>query len=188
MTDSTDRRRLILAAAERLLEHYGLNKTTVADIAREAAIGVGTVYLEFGSKDDIIGHVASGKHTAILQHLESVAASEGPAHVRLRQLLAARVRLFVELSSCGTHAPELVHCTCDPVQHSWRAYQRAERELVAGLLASDEFAVDDPHSMAVTVLDAYAAYTPPWTRRPDFAELEARVGRMHDLVLRGLRK
>ena len=186
MTENHERRRMILAAAERLLEHYGLSKTTVADIAREAAIGVGTVYLEFGSKDDIIGHVASGKHSAILEHLRTIAQSDPPPEQRLREVLAARVRLFVELSSCGTHAPELVHCKCDPVQDSWREYQRAEHEIVASLLAEGDFAVEDPAATAQTVLDAYAAFTPPWRGRPDFSLFESRVKRMHDLVLRGI--
>ena len=38
-----DRRLLILEAAGRLFRHYGPFKTTVADIAREARVGVGTV-------------------------------------------------------------------------------------------------------------------------------------------------
>ena len=44
----------ILDAAERLLRHYGRNKTTVSDIAREAGIAVGSVYLEFETKDAIV--------------------------------------------------------------------------------------------------------------------------------------
>ena len=41
MTDPNERRRIILAAAERLLKHYGMSKTTIADIAREAAFLAG---------------------------------------------------------------------------------------------------------------------------------------------------
>jgi AcrR family transcriptional regulator len=36
-----------------LFKHYGFEKTTVADIAHAARIGVGSVYLEFDSKETV---------------------------------------------------------------------------------------------------------------------------------------
>ena len=68
-----DRRVLILQAAERLLGHYGLQKTTVADIAREAKIGVGTVYLEFNSKDAIISELSDAKYRHVLRAMRRAA-------------------------------------------------------------------------------------------------------------------
>lgn len=44
----------ILDATRKLLIHYGYDKTTVSDIAREAGISKGAVYLEFPSKDALI--------------------------------------------------------------------------------------------------------------------------------------
>jgi len=52
-----DRRRVILDTAARLLRHYGPAKTTMADIARAADIAVGSVYLEFASKEVGVVHV-----------------------------------------------------------------------------------------------------------------------------------
>ena len=43
----------ILDAADRLLARYGYRKMTVGDLAREAGIGKGTVYLSFASKSEI---------------------------------------------------------------------------------------------------------------------------------------
>src|SRR5262249_16762278 len=43
----------ILDAAERLLARYGFKKTTIDDLAREAGIGKGTVYLHFPSKEEV---------------------------------------------------------------------------------------------------------------------------------------
>jgi hypothetical protein len=62
-TAEAERRQTILAAAERLLRHYGPGKTTIAEIAREADVGVGTVYLEFSSKDAILEALSAGTTT-----------------------------------------------------------------------------------------------------------------------------
>jgi len=46
-----EREQRILDAAEKLFSHYGYDKTTVSDIAREAGISKGAIYLHYKSKD-----------------------------------------------------------------------------------------------------------------------------------------
>jgi AcrR family transcriptional regulator len=47
------REQRILNAAASLISHYGYDKTTVSDIANEAAISKGAIYLHFQSKDEL---------------------------------------------------------------------------------------------------------------------------------------
>lgn len=51
--DADQREERILDAAARLIAHYGYDKTTVSDIAKEAGVSKGAVYLHFKSKDDL---------------------------------------------------------------------------------------------------------------------------------------
>ncbi len=44
----------ILDAAQGLILHYGYDKTTVSDIAREAGISKGAIYLHFNSKEELL--------------------------------------------------------------------------------------------------------------------------------------
>jgi AcrR family transcriptional regulator len=53
ITDPVSRSTRILAAASRLIAHYGFNKTTVDDIAQAAGVSKGAVYLEWSSKDEL---------------------------------------------------------------------------------------------------------------------------------------
>lgn len=50
----SEREKLIFDATERLLGKFGYDKTTVADIAKEAGISKGAIYLHFKSKDELI--------------------------------------------------------------------------------------------------------------------------------------
>ncbi len=50
---NADRERQIFAAASELVVHYGYDKTTIDDIAREAGVSKGAIYLHFKSKDDL---------------------------------------------------------------------------------------------------------------------------------------
>lgn len=52
--NTSAREKLIFEATERLLGRFGYDKTTVADIAKEAGISKGAIYLHFKSKDELI--------------------------------------------------------------------------------------------------------------------------------------
>lgn len=49
-----ERQTRILNAAVELFIHYGYDKTTVSDIARQAGISKGAIYLHFNSKDQLM--------------------------------------------------------------------------------------------------------------------------------------
>ena len=53
-SNNVEREQGILDAAANLFIHYGYDKTTVSDIAREAGISKGAIYLHFKSKDELL--------------------------------------------------------------------------------------------------------------------------------------
>jgi TetR/AcrR family acrAB operon transcriptional repressor len=52
-SDNPEREQRILDAAADLIIHYGYDKTTVDDIARQAGVSKGAIYLHFAGKDDL---------------------------------------------------------------------------------------------------------------------------------------
>lgn len=191
MTCEHGRRRQILDAAERLLRQYGPAKTTIADIAREAAVGVGTVYLEFASKDAIVEALSTSRHGRVLDAMRE--ASVAPAATwaeRFTRVLDARVRAFTAMADEGAHAPDLVHCNASAVQSAHERYRNDERAFVAGLLAQAHaegaFSVSDPSATAEVLLLAYASFSPPWLFRRPREEVARQLEALHGLVLRGL--
>jgi len=53
-SDNEAREQRILDAAVDLFVHYGYDKTTVSDIAREAGVSKGAIYLHYDSKDALL--------------------------------------------------------------------------------------------------------------------------------------
>lgn len=185
------RRSSILTAAARLFGHYGPRKTSVADIAREAAVGVGTVYLEFRSKDAILAALSEAHHRRVLGAVERAWGPGRPVAERLAAALDARFEAFLDFSREGAHAAELFRCHhCEAIERAHRAYREEERRLFARFLqqgdATGELAVDDAEATAVVLLSAYAAFAPPLLDATPTAQLRQRLPRMHRLVLRGL--
>ena len=52
-TTNPDRERRIMEAAAKLIAYYGYDKTTVSDIAEEAGISKGAVYLHYKGKEEL---------------------------------------------------------------------------------------------------------------------------------------
>lgn len=189
MTD-TPRRQAILAAASRLFRHYGPFKTTVADIAREARVGVGTVYLEFRNKDAILAALSRSRHEHVLSAIERAWADGRPAPTRLELALAARFEAFLGCRNDGAHGADLFRCACPAVEETHRVFVEAELALFARFLGEaksrGELAVRDPESDARGLLLAYRAFEPPLLFEMQIETLHHDIARVHRIVLEGL--
>ncbi|MET0591106.1 MAG: helix-turn-helix domain-containing protein, partial [Polyangiaceae bacterium] len=100
------RRQQILRAAEKLLGRYGAAKTTMADLAREAGVAVGSVYLEFASKEAIVESLSTEKHRRVMEAMQSAAAGDGTYADRLARVFDARTTVLLRYADEGAHACE----------------------------------------------------------------------------------
>ncbi len=187
-----DRKGLILEAADRLLRRLGPARTTVADIAREAQVGVGSVYLEFSSKDAIITELSSARHGGVLDAMRAAAATEGGLRRRVAAIFEARVEAFLALRQEGDHAPELVHCVAPAVKAAHERFREEERALLCRVLLAAQEAGElgpfEPSEAAATLLRCYASFSPPWLYHEPEATLRSGLQAMHRVVLDGLRQ
>ena len=188
---SNDRRLQILRAAERLLRLYGPRKTTVADVANEAHVAVGAVYLEFASKDVLVEELSHARYTAVLVHMRQASALPSrPYRERLRDALDARVEAFLGEASAGAKACEMFACPSPPVRAASERYKAEEAAFFAGLLRegtrAGEFEVARPEAVAHALLDAYLSLSPPSLFEIPRDEIGPRLRAMHELVLYGV--
>ena len=81
----------ILDATDCFWARFGYQKMTVEDIAIEAGIGKGTIYLHFSSKEEVVLSHVDRIVERLKQHLADVARSKITAPERIRQMLLVRV-------------------------------------------------------------------------------------------------
>lgn len=86
-----DKRIAILNAATRVFARRGFFNAQVADVAREAGVAAGTVYLYFRSKDDLLTSIFEKSMTRALEEADRALAGVTDPVERLRRL--ARVHL-----------------------------------------------------------------------------------------------
>jgi AcrR family transcriptional regulator len=84
--DREARAQRILDAASALIMRYGYRKTTIEDIAREAGVGKGTLYLHWKSRDELFAALIMREKVAMAEDIQRRIARD-PQGASLRGLL-----------------------------------------------------------------------------------------------------
>jgi len=185
------RRGDILRAAKRLFGHYGPHKTTVTDIAREANCAVGSVYLDFQSKEEIVEELSREEWTGVLLAMRERAGKKSETFsVRFVGVLSVRTTAFMDVRDQGAHHKELFFCPIQCVHAARSRFEEEEQLLFAEMFLfareKGECDVKDAKKTARTVQRCLASLAPPRVfelTREDAETLTRDIGK---LLLSGL--
>ena len=90
------KRRQIVEGAVRVFKKKGYHKATVREIAREADVGLGTIYDYFASKDDILRLFFENYETAFFEKMHRSTTGHEPPGLRLELTYRAVVEAIME--------------------------------------------------------------------------------------------
>jgi AcrR family transcriptional regulator len=91
--DAPITRERIVATAEDVIRRFGPAKATVVDVARALGVSHAAVYRHVATKAELRDLVVGRWAEATMPRLRAIAASEGPAPQRLRQLFDALIEV-----------------------------------------------------------------------------------------------
>ena len=184
----------ILDATERLLARYGYAKMTVEDIAREAGIGKGTIYLHFPSKEEVVLSRIDRMVERLVAELRAIAASKKPPAERLRTMLVTRVLFrFDHAKGYAESMDEMLADIRAGLLARREKHFAAEAEVFAELLVDGKrsFQYSDADDVAQTLILAtnsllpYSLTTAQLGRR---TVVEQKANSIATLLIDGLRR
>jgi len=165
-----EKRQRIVEAARKRFRRYGIRKTTMQEIARDAGVAVGTLYLYFKDKDDL---VLAGTQDFVAHHrrqAEEIVAGPGSAADRLRRYLAARFRVAEQMRTSSEHAAELARAVLRLQPQRLREEAEMMWETITHLLRlgveTGELHTDDPGRDARVLLYSVAIFYPNALNEP----------------------
>ena len=84
---TNDKRDRIMNAAIASFAQHGYHQATIADVAREAGVAAGTIYLYFNNKDHLLISIFEEKVQGFIQEFHRRLSQEENAEVKLRKLV-----------------------------------------------------------------------------------------------------
>jgi AcrR family transcriptional regulator len=189
-------REAILDATDRRLARFGYSKMTIDELAADAGIGKGTVYLHFSSKQEVVLSHVDRIVERLCVRLEQLAAKEQPAGERIKAMLVERV--VFRLHSVLHYSESLndVAAAIRPGLIERRARHFEQEGAIFARVLTDgrrtgEFHVPRAPEAARALLEATNSLL-PYSLSPqelgDPADVARRTGAVADLLVRGLRK
>jgi len=184
----------ILDSTDRLLARFGYRKMTVEDIAAEAGIGKGSIYLHFSSKEEVVLSHIDRIVDRLRERLKEIARSDATAAERLRLMLLTRVLFrFDSIQHYTQSLNDLLSGLRSSLLARRAQYFESEAQIFAEVLTAGreagEFSFDDELATAHALLQAtngllpYSLSTTELGARED---VEQRAADVAGLMLRGL--
>ncbi len=180
----------ILEAAKERLWHYGFRKTTIEEIAADAGVGKGTVYLHFHSKEDIALAIMAEFKTENLERQQEAACSTTLTPLeKLTEILLLPVLSAHERCSESPAAQEMVVAVRPHIQAHMRPYLEKEIAVLAAVLedgcSAGAFEMRDTAQTARTLKYMCAGFWPPYPCLEGVDAIRTEVSRIVDLAFRG---
>ncbi|MGK2878788.1 MAG: TetR/AcrR family transcriptional regulator [Solirubrobacterales bacterium] len=146
--DAARNRERILEAADEAFREGGL-EVSVAEIARRAGVGSGTLFRNFPTKSDLIHAIVEMHMSQWLSEIDRALAAEdiGPAFdafIERAVLFNYRDRGMLEAIQSGMlNEPDLMTCKCEAIDATEKLIARAQKAgvLRMGLGADDIYAL-----------------------------------------------
>jgi TetR/AcrR family transcriptional regulator, regulator of autoinduction and epiphytic fitness len=140
--DAEARRAVILDAALRVFGQYGYRRTSIDDIAREADIGKGTIYLSFASKDEVFQALGQRLARQMLVGAEAASRRPGATADKLAAMHAAWFGTYADTISRSPHAADLLDAkhqlSADLAADAAGRYKRLVRDIITEAAAAGE--------------------------------------------------
>jgi len=158
-------RQRILTKAGELFRHFGLVKTTVADIAAGLAMSPANIYKFFPCKHAIIEASLEQELAEVKKSIEAVISSSPGALVRIEALALA---IFHWHSEYLRHEPQLFQLVQVANAHSWDCVrdfknylQQTIMKIIEAGTQTGEFYLSDSGAVARALIDCLAIVLEP---------------------------
>ena len=193
----TDRKTEILDAFMRLVSQYGIDKTTMQDIAREAEINVALIYKDFRNKEDLVEAYIYRKIQQIMVECEQIQKQDLPPEQLLHEFISGLFRViqssvlqdkgfwqFVRDENTIKYLRRMIHKKDSFLQANIKMIE----EIMARGVRDGVFEIEDLHETAELFLDAFHKSFGMMFKCRTEADLFSGIDKMYALLIKGIRK
>jgi len=193
-------REKILSGADKLFQKYGLTKTTMEDIAREAGKGKSTLYYYFKSKEEIFDAIVQLEKVKLFNHVQEEISKVPTAAEKLKTFVTIRFQRLKDISNLYNvmidEVREVLNQQSGDFSCPYRKqYDQKEANIVKSILqygiVTGEFRVfseSDLDMMVFVFMSAQHGLELDLIIYDKLDELLTRLNFLHEIMLSGIKK
>ena len=187
-----EKKEKIISAATSLFSRFGLEKTTMEDIAKAAKKGKSSLYYYFKSKEEVFAEVIkkeiAGLKTAIIEAIEK----EDDPYNKFRKFVDSRLNYLNEKADQYTNVKDEHLKHYEFVENLTADYSKWEISTIKNIVEYGRdkglFEVTDLDSISQALFFALKGLEYPWAINLTRKEIKKIVEALVDVLLRGISK
>jgi len=186
------KREAILTSAQKRFRTYGIQKTTMQEIARDAGIAVGTLYLYFKNKEEIIIASAEAFAQRHWEDAQAIVQSVASPVEKLRAYIVNRFRAAKETRLSSAHAAEIARAVIrlkpERLEEEASWMQNTVLSILKQGIEDNSFQIANPQRDAEVFLYAVAYFFPVATMEVYKEPQESKLCQVMDWFIEQWRK
>lgn len=192
MANDKEQKMAIISEATRLFSRFGLEKTTMEDIARAAGKGKSTLYYYFKSKEDVFAAVIKREIAGLKSAIINAVEREDDPYGKFMAFVGAR------LDYLNKTADQYIAIKDEHLQHYrfiknlTSHYSDWEISTIKAMVIYGRnkglFLVTDADSVAKAIFFALKGLEYPWATNLTRDEMRTTVNTLVDILLKGISK
>lgn len=192
MTTENEQRALIISAAAGLFARFGLEKTTMEDIARAAGKGKSSLYYYFESKEKVFAEVIRTEIAGLRQTIRKAIDEEDDPYNKFTRFVGTRLHYLNEKADQYTTIRDEYLKHYRFIQQLTDDYAHWEMSTIQEIIEYGRdrgmFLVSDSRTVSRAIFFALKGLEYPWTTNLTRTELEKSVYGLVDILLKGISK
>lgn len=184
-------------ATMRVISRKGMSAATMQEIADEAGVAKGTIYLYFRDRDELVEKTFESAMQALMARIDAAMAKDVPLEEKLRAIMSAKFsffssnreffRLYLSLrmpeGTAARQRRQKQHC-----QPQYRDRTRKLAEVLAQAMERGEIRRTDPDKLALFLIEGSTAIILESLIDDTEADEQSNVDFVTTLILDGIRK
>jgi len=192
MTNDNEQKERILSAATNLFSRFGLEKTTMEDIAKAAGKGKSSLYYYFKSKEEVYAEVIRKEIAGLKTTIRKAIEEEDDPYNKFTKFVGTRLNYLNEKADQYTTIKDEYLKHYQFIQNLTADYSDWEMSTIKDIIEYGRdrglFLVTDSETISRAIFFALKGLEYPWTTNLTRIELEKSVYVLVDILLKGISK
>ena len=192
MTNDNEQKERILSAATNLFSRFGLEKTTMEDIAKAAGKGKSSLYYYFKSKEEVYAEVIRKEIAGLKTTIRKAIEEEDDPYNKFTKFVGTRLNYLNKKANQYITIRDEYLKHYQFIQNLTADYSDWEMSIIKDIIEYGRdkglFLVTDSEAISQAIFFALKGLEYPWTTNLTQIELEKSVYVLVDILLKGISK